>query len=182
MVSSYYGLNIQFEKIQELVVAETSGATWTLGLAAAAAEIGLAVRMYSRSLGVNQSNFALEYYRENAAGLSEAQQKLVSLGRRCTEHGGVLEERGLSFEELCSAVRARSVPILLLDWAKVINHPAYIGHFLPMVGFTDSQVLLHNPGPLNPMAFMPLDREIFEIARKALGTDEDVLIIDGLRG
>jgi hypothetical protein len=32
------------------------------------------------------------------------------------------------------------------------------------------------------MAFMPLDREIFEIARKALGTDEDVLIIDGLRG
>lgn len=181
MTCAFFGLQAPLPRIQELVVAETSGATWTLGLAAAAAELGLSVRMYSKNFGVSAENFNLEYYREHASGLSEAQQKLATLASRCKSHGGVLEGRSLSLAELQRAVTQGSVPILLLDWSKVIDQPSYIGHFVPMVGHTNTEVLVHNPGPRDAAAFQPLRKEIFEIARTAPGTDEDVLIITGLR-
>lgn len=181
MVGAHFGLSVPLERIQELVVAETSGATWTLGLAAAAAELGLRVRMLSRSLGVNAESFSLDYYREHAAGVSEAHLKLSALGNRCVKYGGILEERPVSLAEICASVCAGSVPILLLDWGKVIGRPNYIGHFVPMVGYTTTEVLIHNPGPDGAAPFMPLNFEMFELARKAPGTDEDVLIIEGLR-
>lgn len=181
MACAYFGLQIPLPQIQGLVVAETSGATWTLGLAAAAAELGLALRMYSLSLGVNQANFGLDYYRDHAASLSEAQQKLATLGQRCAQYGGVLEERSVTCEELCDAVRGGAVPIVLLDWAKIINKPNYIGHFVPIVGFDASHIVIHNPGPLEAAPFMRLEREAFDFARKAPGTDEDVLILEGLK-
>ena len=179
MVCKYYGLSASLERIHELVVSETSGASWTLGIAAAAAELGLRVKMLSRSLGVNPANYTLEYYRENAGEVSATEAKLSTLARRCAKFGGILEERSVALEELLAAVSCGSVPILLLDWGKIINQNKYIGHFVPMVGYNENQILIHNPGPDGAAPFMPLSFELFELARKAPGTDEDVLIVEG---
>lgn len=177
MVCSHFGLNIPMERIKELVSSETSGVTWTLGIAAAAAELGLSVKMYTKSIGVNPANFQLGYYQEHGSNLSDAQQKLTLLGKRILEGGGLLEERGVTIDELCQEVRSGSIPILLLDWGKVIGKPTYIGHFVPMVGYEGSQIVVHNPGPLDPTPFMRMERALVEVARCAPGTDEDVVII-----
>ncbi|MBX7142971.1 MAG: peptidase C39 family protein [Oligoflexia bacterium] len=181
MVSAYFGVKTSLERIQELVVAETSGATWTLGLAAAAAELGLSVSLFSRSLGVRPENFSLDYYREHAAGVSEAEAKLTVLANRCRKFGGHLEERQLSLNELFALISSGAVPVMLIDWAKVVGKPNYIGHFVPLVGYNDSDVYIHNPGPDRAEPFMPLSHDLFELARKSPGTDEDILVVWGKR-
>jgi hypothetical protein len=90
-----------------------------------------------------------------------------------------LEERTISLGELLRNVTNHSIPIILLDWNIVrgAKEKGYYGHFVPIVGYDDENVYVHNHGLNNPKAFLPIKRDILEEARKAQGTDEDIVYV-----
>ena len=88
-----------------------------------------------------------------------------------------MEERSLSLEELLSKVSRNCIPIVLLDWSKIKGTLDFIGHFIPIIGYDEENVYVHNQGFHNTQAFLPIKRELFEEARKAKGTDEDITFI-----
>ena len=51
------------------------------------------------------------------------------------------------------------------------------GHFVPIVGYDEKNIYVHNQGLTNPTENLSIPRELFEQARKAKGTDEDIIFI-----
>ena len=90
-----------------------------------------------------------------------------------------MNEKTLELNELLNYVTEESLPIVLLDWnvIKGIPQKGYLGHFVPVVGYTKDLILIHNPGLIDSEAFMELSFSLFDNARKSKGTDEDVLVI-----
>ena len=93
--------------------------------------------------------------------------------------GVKLYETTIPIDEFLSKITNDSVIILILDWSIILGKEdkGYIGHFVPVVGYDDENVYIHNQGFLEPTPFLPIKTEIFDRARKADGTDEDFLII-----
>lgn len=70
------------------------------------------------------------------------------------------------------------MPIVLLDWNKITKKAnTYHGHFVPVVGYDEKFIYVHNHGLNNPQSFLQIEKKLFDEARKAQGTDEDILII-----
>ena len=101
----------------------------------------------------------------------------IQLTNEAKSLGAELTEKQLSFNELIAFIDDKKSPVVLLDWNIVKGKPGYQGHFVPMVGYTDSSVIVHNQGMNDPAPFLEIPKEKFETARKAKGTDEDTLII-----
>ncbi len=165
------------EQLQDLVDSDRSGVTWTIGLAKAAAELGFKTEFYSSHVGFNPDNYKLEYYQKEADEASSAEKKLERIKRESVKLNVKTEERRLSLEELLGKINENCIPIILLDWGKIKGTDKFIGHFVPIVGYDEENVYVHNQGFHNTMANLPIPKNTFEEARKALGTDEDVVFI-----
>ncbi len=177
MVLEYLGESHSRDELMNLVDSDKSGVTWTLGLARAVAEIGFKTEFYTTCLGFNPKNYELGYYQKEADYASLSQQKIERLRREAYKLGVQMKERSLSLEELLSKISRNCIPIILLDWSKIKGTSEFIGHFVPIVGYDKENVYVHNQGFHNTQAFLPIKRELFEEARKAKGTDEDILYI-----
>jgi len=81
MVLEFFGEEHNREKIKKLV--ESTGATWTTGLAKTAAQLGFKTEFYSKSLGFNPENFDLEYYQRETDGAETAEIKIKKLLKKC---------------------------------------------------------------------------------------------------
>ncbi|MAF34772.1 hypothetical protein CMO91_02915 [Candidatus Woesearchaeota archaeon] len=172
MVLAYFEKDISLEKIKQTAAVEASGVTWTLGLAKAAAEQGCKVAFYTTKLGAVHNN---EYYQQHA-DMEHAPDKLKKLLTHCQTLGVVVKEEKLDLQTLLQHVTKTCIPIVLVDWNVIANKEGYLGHFLPLVGYDGDHVIVHQPGP-QPTPFLTLDRELFDKARKAKGTDEDVVVV-----
>ena len=177
MVIEYLGEPHPREELMGLVNSDKSGVTWTLGLAKAVAEIGFKTEFYTTCLGFNAKNYQLEYYQKEADDSSSSHQKLEKLRRDSHKLGVQMAEKSLSLKELLSKISKNCIPIILLDWSKIKGTSEFIGHFVPIVGYDKENVYVHNQGFHNTQAFLPIRRELFEEARKAKGTDEDIVYI-----
>jgi uncharacterized protein YvpB len=177
MVLEYLGKNHSRQELMNLVDSDKSGVTYTLGLAVAAAKLGFKVEFYSVCLGFNPSNYELEFYKKEADEASLSQQKIERLRKEACRLGIKMQEINLSLKEILSKISKDCIPIVLLDWSKIKGSSDYIGHFVPIVGYDEENIYVHNQGFLNTQAFLPIKRKIFEEARKAKGTDEDILFI-----
>jgi len=106
----------------------------------------------------------------------EQSKKLVEDAKAA---GVNIQERILSLEELLGFVTKDSILIILLDWniVKTRKEKGYQGHFVPVVGFDEQNVYIHNHGLNDTQEFMPVPKNIFDKARKADGTDEDIVIV-----
>ena len=89
-----------------------------------------------------------------------------------------------------STPAAPQLLLCLLDWSRVRAAPAgagdvreggYCGHFVVVVGMDGPRVLYHNPCPSSGhgggRGCSVMDVAVFEEARLADGTDEDVVFI-----
>jgi len=177
MVLEYFGEKHKKEAIKKLVDSESTGTTWTIGLAKTAAQLGFPTEFYSTSLGFNPKNFELEHYQRETDGAHLAKEKLERLKQECLKYGVKLEERSISFQEIISKMNNDCIPIILLDWSKVKKQGTFKGHFVPIVGYDDKGIIIHQPGPMNPEPNYKIDHQTFEEARKARGTDEDIIFI-----
>lgn len=177
MVLEFLGEIHSKEKLIELVDSDKSGITWTSALAMAAAKLGFRTEYYSSCLGFNPKNYELEYYKKEADEISLSKKKLERIRKEAIELGVKMEEKSLTLNEILAKISKNCIPIILLDWSKIKGTDNFIGHFVPIVGYDEKNIFVHNQGFHNTTAFLPIKRELFEESRKSNGTDEDVVFI-----
>lgn len=176
MVLEFLGEKHDKEEIKQLIDSFSTGATMTIGLANAAAKLGFKTEFFSACLGFNPDHIALEYYKQLTDGAKSEEEIVNLLREECAKNGVIMKEESLTLNEITEKISEKCAAFILLDWGKVRKTESYIGHFVPIVGFDENNVYIHQPGS-PATANQPLPRELFEIARKAKGTDEDIVFI-----
>ena len=63
------------------------------------------------------------------------------------------------------------------NWNVIKGRAGYHGHFMPIVGYDDEKIYFHQPGPKDPEPYFAISLEVFDKARKSVGTDEDIFFI-----
>ncbi|MAE49464.1 hypothetical protein CMI48_01415 [Candidatus Pacearchaeota archaeon] len=177
MVLRYFGVEKELDEIRAECLPEDDGVTWTAGLARAAAKFGFEAGFFSLVLGINEEHFEEAYYQEHTAGADAAKVKMEQLVKDCRELGVSLSEKDFELEELLSLLAEDSLVIVLLDWNKITGKEGYQGHIVPIVGYDERNVFVHDSGPGDARAFYAIPRDVFEKARTAKGTDEDVVVV-----
>lgn len=177
MVFDYFGKDFSIAKISKLVGLKEGKGISTIELAIVAVNLGFNTRIISKSISFNKENLKLDFYKKYIdKNLIQNYKKLL---REAEERGVIIEEKTIVLKDLVSAIRKDSILIILLDWNAVVGEASkgYQGHFVPVVGYDDENVYVHNHGFQNTQAFFKIKKEIFDKARKAKGTGEDILII-----
>lgn len=177
MTLAFFGEEYDLALLEESVGIKEGFGISTVQIALGAARLGFTTELYSTSIGFNESNSDLEFYKKYVeSDLGKRYKEMISEARKL---GIVLEERSLTIEEILSKVGENSLPIVLLDWnvVKGEREKGYQGHFVPVVGYNEKGVFVHNHGLNIPKEFLEIPKNIFEEARKAKGTDEDIVFI-----
>ena len=177
MVLDYFGNKLTEQQVKDKIQSEKSGATPTVSLALAARQLGFKSKFFSIKLGFNPEHFKLDFYKKVTEGQEAHKNFIEDIFQKCIQSKVEMEEKSLSLNELLLLLSKDSIPIVLIDWNIIINREGYQGHIVPIVGYDEDHVYIHQPGPSNPQPFMPIKRELFDKARKAQGTDEDVAVI-----
>jgi len=176
MILKYFGGKESIDVLEARTGIKEGKGISTIQIATAAASSGYRTDFYSKHILFNEENLKHEFYQKYSDMDLEQSKKLVSDARRV---GVNIKERRLSLEELLGFVTKDSVPIILLDWniIKARKEKGYQGHFVPIVGYDEKNVYVHNHGLNGTRKFMSIPKKIIDEARKAEGTDEDVIII-----
>lgn len=175
MVLNYFNGGFGLEEVEKACEIKQGKGTFTVQLAFAAASLGYKAEFYSGQIGVNEEHLKHEFYQKYVEDLKKAEE----FDKRARGLGAIVEERCLSLSEILCHLDEGKVPIALLDWnvVKGSREKGYKGHFVPVVGYDSESVYVHNGGFDNPQAFKQISKEVFDEARKADGTDCDVLFI-----
>ncbi len=176
MVFSYFGKNFDIKTLEEKSGIKEGKGISTIQIATASALLGFKTELYSKYLSFNPENLKLDFYKKYSDSEMQQSEKLIKEAK----YAGVkLYEKTLSLEKILKFVTKDSIPIILLDWniVKDKGDKSYQGHFVPIVGYDENNIYVHNHGLDNPRKFLIINKRIFDKARKAKGTDEDLLVI-----
>lgn len=176
MVLAYLGKDLGLEILEEKMGVKEGKGVSTVRLAIASTSLGYKTEFYSKQILFNEKNINLDYYKQYGDMNLKESEILI---KQAKEEGVNVQEKSLPLEELLEIVTEKSVPIILLDWNVVLGkrEEGYQGHFVPIVGYDDENVYVHNHGFKNTQKFFPINKLIFDKARKAKGTDEDIVVI-----
>jgi len=176
MVLAYFGKDEGVKILETRTGIKKGKGISTIQIATAAASSGYRVDFFSKHILFNEENLKLDFYKRYNDMDLEQSRKWVEDAKVA---GVNIQERILSLEEILGLVTKDSVPIILLDWniVKARKEKGYQGHFVPIVGFDEQNVYIHNHGLNDTQEFMPVPKTTFDEARKAEGTDEDVMIV-----
>jgi hypothetical protein len=176
MVLEYLGETFSTEELEEKTELKEGKATSTLNLAKAAVDSGFPIRLLSKSILPVPENLNSEFHKKFLE--DDFIKKVKKLLDYLKEKNVEMVEKSIKLKELLSYVTENSVPIVPLDWNVLFpRYGGYNGHFVPVVGYDEENVYVHNHGMRDTQEFMPINKELFDKARKAKGTDEDILII-----
>jgi hypothetical protein len=116
----------------------------------------------------------LDFYKKYSdSNINESEDKIKE-----AKHFGVnLFEKIISLDEILLKLSKDCLIICLIDWSIINGRNDYQGHFVPIVGYDNENVIIHNQGLNSPEKFMSVRKEIFEKSRKAVGTDEDIIFV-----
>jgi len=178
MVLEFFGEKHDINELNELIDSEKTKASWTIGIARATGQLKFKTEFYSLHLGANPDLFDIDYYQKETSGFDSSNEKIKKLISSCISFGVELDEKTLNIEEIKSKINENCVAIVLLDWNVITKKEGYQGHFVPVVGFDKDNVYVHNAGKEDG-AFFKIENELFDKARKAKGTDEDIVFIYG---
>ena len=176
MVLAYFGKYVEVEVLEARTGIKEGKGISTIQIATAAASSGYRTDFYSKHILFNEENLKHEFYQKYGDMHLEQSKKLVEDAKVA---GVNIQERTLSLEKLLGFVTKDSVPIILLDWniVKERKEKGYQGHFVPIVGYDEKNIYIHNHGLNDTQELMSVSRKTLDEARKAEGTDEDVVIV-----
>lgn len=176
MVLAYLGKEEGIESLEVRTGLKEGKGISTIQLAFAVASSGYRADFYSKHILFNEKNLKHKFYQKYSDIDLEQSKKWLGKARTA---GVNIQEKTLSLKELLRLVTKDSVPIILLDWniIKERKEQGYQGHFVPIVGYDEQNVYIHNHGLSDTREFMSIPRKILDEARKAEGTDEDILVV-----
>jgi uncharacterized protein YvpB len=175
MAVDYLGTEIKLKDIENAMGIEELKAVATISLAGAAAKLGFNSILFTKTLDVPDEQKKMPFYQKYAdSGYFNSARKRVEIAEKA---GAKINEITIDLKKLLSYVKESQAVIVLLNWA-VINHKeGFQGHFVPIVGYDETYVYVHNSGPKDPEADVKIPVAVFETARKSPGTDQDVVVI-----
>lgn len=174
MVLEFFGEEYSFDEISKAERQIDTGLVWSVGIARAAKKLGFRTKMISQT-NFRQEENDIEYYRKYAS--DNGMIVLKELADEIKKIGVEIEERNMSLDELLSYVAENSVPIVLVNWYVLAGKEGFSGHFLPITGYDEKYIYVHNPGLASAQDYLPLKRENFLKAWESKGTDKDVVIV-----
>jgi len=176
MVLAYLGKDEGADILEERTGIKEGKGISTIQIATAAASLGYKTDFYSKHILFNEENLKHEFYKKYSDMDLEQSEKWVEDAKA---KGVNIQERTLSLGEILGFVTKDSVPIVLIDWniIKDRKEKGYQGHFVPVVGYDKQNVYIHNHGLNDTKEFMSVKKDLFDEARKADGTDEDVVVV-----
>ena len=176
MVLAYFGQFPSLEEIKKEMKLKNEIAVNTSQIAIASSSFGHETTLYTKSVLPNQEFKDEEFYKKFSEEYFNESSKYIEFAKNI---GVQIIEKTLTHDELLNLLTKDSVLIILLDWNVIIDNRGvgYQGHFVPIIGFDDESVYVHDPGTSNPSPDVKIPKEIFEKARKAKGTDEDVVVV-----
>jgi ABC-type bacteriocin/lantibiotic exporter with double-glycine peptidase domain len=172
MASAFLGDEKGLEAIRDLLDFPDN-AVYTIQLATTACELGFKADFYTSDL---QNEHDEEYYEENAKEISNEE-----LNSKARDVGVEIREKQLELDELFDLLDEDRIPIVLLDWNRIQDEEGYLGHFVVLTGYTESKAIIHNPDS-GEGDYVKINREAFDEARKAEGTDQDLAVIKKKEG
>lgn len=173
MALEFLGEKYSIEELEKLTEIKEGKAVFTIQLAIAARKLGFKVDFFTKFLGMNPENLNLDFYKKYTAERVSLEERFL----HAKNLGVKIEEKTISLPEIIDNIKEDRIIILILDWNVIKGVENYQGHFVPIVGYDEENIYVHNHGFLNPTAFLPISKKLFEKARKAKGTDEDIMII-----
>ena len=175
MVLAYCGKDFPLDFLEREVGIKEGKGVMTIQMATAAAKLGFKTRFFTKSLGFDPKNLELDFYKKYVDVSSDVKKFVVE----AHVTGVVMKECSISLEDIELALERGDGVLALVDWNVILHKEdkGYQGHFVPIVGFEEDNVLVHNCGLKDGQAYVAVNREVFERARKARGTDEDLVFI-----
>ncbi|MFA7707357.1 MAG: C39 family peptidase [Candidatus Pacearchaeota archaeon] len=176
MIFSYFGNKISIQDLEkELGYKEGKGIS-TIRLAITAKKLGYEVLLLTNSIMPRKENFELDFYKKYS---DEDFNGLKLLADEAKKLKVTMVEKSISLGKLLSFINKKTIPVVLLDWNIIRNQEkeGFMGHYVPLVGFDADSVYVNNSGGIKPTRFKKISKSTFDKARKARGTDEDILII-----
>lgn len=176
MILAYFGENIELNILEEKTGIKEGKAIYTIQIATAAASLGYKTEFFSKHILFNEENLKQDFYKKYSEMDLEQSKKWI---KEAKKSGVDIQEKTLSLKKILTLIKKDSLPIVLLDWNIIKNRreKGYQGHFVPIVGYDTKNVYVHNHGLTETQGFLPIPIDIFDKARKAEGTDEDIIII-----
>jgi ABC-type bacteriocin/lantibiotic exporter with double-glycine peptidase domain len=179
MALEFLGESYSLKRLEEELRLDKGKGISTIKLAIAARNLGFKTEFFSKVLGINPENLKTDFYKKYTDLIQDSEaQRLIAEARKI---GVKLYEKTLTLEEIIKNIREERIMIVLLD-ANLLSKKekeGFRGHFVPVVGYGKSNIYIHYPSFYSTVsrAFLPIKKEIFDKARKAKGTDEDIIII-----
>jgi len=178
MILAYFGEHYGITMLEKRMGVTKDKGTHSVQIAAAAASLGYKVKFYSRHLDFNSENAKLDFYKK----YSDMDENMDERWREKAESfGAKLIQKGLKLSEIIDLVDKNNMLIALIDINVVREREedGYQGYFVPIVGYDSKFVYIHNPGYNDHEKNIPVPKSLFDKARKAKGTDEDIIVISG---
>jgi len=175
MAFDYLGSSKDLKLIEEKTGISEGKAVSTINLAITARELGFNVDFYSKQLYFNEEHLKKDFYKQHADITS--MNESIKIVNKAREIGVNLHEETMTLDELLNKVNEKSAIIALIDWSVISGKNGYQGHFVPIIGYDKENVYIHNQSLTNPQESMKITRDLFDKARIADGTDEDLVII-----
>ncbi|MFP4645638.1 MAG: peptidase C39 family protein [Candidatus Woesearchaeota archaeon] len=173
MVLEFFGEQHEFAELSHLERQLDTGLVWSAGIARAAIKLGFTSTFITKT--VQESIPDNEYY--DTYALDDARAILQQLTFEIKKAGVEIRQLDLSLAELLGSVSEDSIPIVLVNWNVIRGKKGFSGHFLPITGYDEQQVYVHNPGLDMAASHLPIDKVLFLKAWETKGTDKDVVII-----
>jgi hypothetical protein len=176
MVLAYFGKCYEAKVLEARIGIKEGKGISTIQIEIAAASLGYRADFYSKHILFRKENMKHEFYQKYRDIDLEKSKKLLEDAKSA---GVNIQEKALSLKEILESVTKDSVPIVLIDRnvVKARRENGYQGHFVPIVGFDEKNVYIHNSELDDSQEFVLVQKRTFDEARKAEGTDEDVVII-----
>ena len=175
MIVSYFDRDYGTKYFEEKCERKEKKGIFTIQIGIASILSGYKTDFYSKSIYFDKENLELDFYKRYADLIADSEE----LVKRAKGLGVRVFEEEISLEKILGFITEDSVPIVLVDWNVVrgTESAGYQGHFVVVVGYDEESVYVHDQGTLDPKPNVRIQREVFDKARKAKGTDEDVVVV-----
>lgn len=173
MVLSYFDEDYSFEELAKLEKQLDAGFVWSTGIALAANKLGFRVKFISKT-NFNPEETDLKYYQEH---YDEQARNVLNELREELKEKDIEVQKDMSLSELLSYVSKDSIVIIALNWNIVTGKDGFCGHFVPITGYDDENIYVHNPGIASAMPYLAIKRDLFLKSWESKGTDKDTVII-----
>lgn len=174
MVLDYFGGKYSFKKIAKEERQIDTGLVWSVGIARASRILGFKTKLISTT-NFSHEEDDIDYYKKYAH--DKAKIVLKELSDEIKKIGVEIQEKDIDLKELLNYVSESSVPIVLINWFVLVGKSGFSGHFLPITGYDDENVYVHNPGLSDAQAYMAIKKNLFVKSWESKGTDKDTIII-----